>query len=155
MGSEQKEAIMARRLLIVALASVLGTGVAYAQEGAGAGRIEGGIYPAGAIFFPGASDDAEPGFGQYTFGGWGGYNFNRHWGVTSEIGIGVARRQDMSSALGQFADVKTPVLANYSGNAVFHPRGNDRALVPYVTGGLGGLTLYHGHRLSWNFVFTK
>jgi hypothetical protein len=29
----------------------------------------------------------------------------------------------------------------YHGNAVVNPRGSDRVLVPYLTGGLGGITL--------------
>ena len=52
------------------------------------------------------------------------------------------KRKDIDFALGSFTDAVTPPLAAYSGNLVLHVRGNDRAVAPYVTGGLGGLTLY-------------
>ena len=133
---------MTRRILFLAVLIWLGTGVAFAQTSGGVRKIEGGIYPAGAIFFGKGPDNSEPSFGEYTFGGWAGYNVNRWFGVASEFGVGVAKRQNLDFALGRFSNVKTPYLANYGGNAVWHPRGNDRAIAPYVTGGLGGLTLY-------------
>ena len=133
---------MARRVFVVAVWCLLGAGAASGQEIAGAGRIEGGIFPAGAIFFEEAGDSAEPGFGEYTFGGWGGYNFNQWFGVAGELGVGVAKRKDISFARGQFTDARTPYLAAYSANGVWHPRGNDRAIAPYATAGIGGLTLY-------------
>ena len=144
---------MSRRILVVTMLFLLGTGVAFAQS-TGVRRIEGGIYPAGAIVFQKGSNDSEPKFGEYTFGGWGGYNFNNRLGVTSEFGIGVARRQDLNFALGQFSDVKSPYLANYSGNAIYHLRGNDQSIAPYITGGLGGLTLYKTNGVS-QFGFTS
>jgi hypothetical protein len=48
----------------------------------------------------------------------------------------------MDFALGRFPNAKTPYLAAYSGNAVWHPRGSDRIVAPYFTAGIGGLTLY-------------
>jgi len=145
---------MARRIVIVAVLCFLGTGDAYAQNTVGVRKFEGGVYPAGAIVFPKGSDHAEPGFGEYTFGGWGGYNFNRWFGVTGEFGVGVARRQDIDFSFGSFSDVKTPYLSNYSGSAVWHPRGNDRAIAPYLAGGLGGLTLYRTNGVN-QFGFTS
>jgi hypothetical protein len=145
---------MARRIIVVAVLCLLGAGVAYAQNTASVRKFEGGVYPAGAIFFGKGSDNAEPGFGEYTFGGWGGYNINRWFGVTSEFGVGVAKRQNLNFALGQFSNVKTPYLANYAGSAVWHPRGNDRAIAPYLAGGLGGLTLYRTNGVN-QFGFTS
>ena len=95
---------MARRIFVVAVLCLLGAGVAFAQNSAGARRVEGGIYPAGAIFFGKGSGNSEPGFGEYTFGGWAGYNANRWFGVASEFGVGVAKRQNLDFALGRFLD---------------------------------------------------
>ena len=74
--------------------------------------------------------------------------------MASEFGIGIAKRQDLNFALGQFSKVKTPYLANYSGNGVWHPRGNDLAVALYLTAGLGGLTLYRTNGVA-PFGFTS
>jgi hypothetical protein len=133
---------MVRRFLLVMCCVFVATTGVFAQERVGGGRIEGGFYPAGAMFFTNGANDAEPGFGDYTIGGWTGYNFNRHFGITGEFGVGIARRQDFDFANGLFQSVKSPYVAAYNGNGVWHPRGNDRSVAPYLTAGVGALTLY-------------
>lgn len=68
----------------------------------------------------------------------------------------------MSGALGisqalQFggltSDVKTPNLLNYGGNLVFSVP-NQSSVVPYVTGGLGGLSLFEKASLGINSTET-
>jgi hypothetical protein len=113
-----------------------------AQERLGGGRIEGGIYPVGAMYFSSGANASEPGFGNYSIGGWTGYNLNRHFGVAGEFGLGIARKQDVDFAAGVFQSVKSPYVATYSGNGVWHPRGSDRSIAPYLTAGVGALTLF-------------
>jgi hypothetical protein len=38
--------------------------------------------------------------------------------------------------------VRPPNTFAYNGNAIVYPTGNNRAFVPYATGGIGGLTLF-------------
>ena len=112
---------------------------AYAQEGpAGAGRAEITFIPAGAVFFTENKDASAPSFGNYQLGGGVTYNINRFFAVEGEAtsSIGISQSLDF----GYPSSVRTPDVLNYSGNVVVSvPSGS--SLVPYVTGGVGGLTL--------------
>ena len=112
---------------------------AYAQEGpAGAGRAEITFIPAGAVFFTDNKDASAPSFSNYQLGGGVTYNFNRFLAVEGEAtsSIGISQSLDF----GYPSTVRTPDVLNYSGNVVVSvPSGS--SLVPYVTGGVGGLTL--------------
>src|SRR5207244_3526851 len=56
-------------------------------------------------------------------------------------GIGI--RQQIDLAQSDFSSrVATPHMLAYNGNVVAHPRGNNYPVVPYVTGGIGGLTMF-------------
>ena len=113
---------------------------AYAQEGpAGAGRAEITLIPAGGVFFTENNETAAPSFGSYQFGGGVTYNISRFVGVEGEVtsSIGISQSLDF----GYPSTVRTPDVLNYSGNVVVSlPSGSP--LVPYVTGGVGGLTLF-------------
>jgi hypothetical protein len=125
--------------LIVGMTCVMGT--AYAQEHVGAGRVEVGAFPGGGIFFGKSTDDTVPNFGNYALGASVTLNFNKWIGVEGEIGGGVGIRQDFTFNAAPLTHQKTPNMLAYSGNLVVNPIGNDRLVVPYVVGGLGGLTL--------------
>jgi Outer membrane protein beta-barrel domain len=113
---------------------------AYAQEGpAGAGRAEITLIPAGGVFFTENKDTSAPSFGSYQFGGGVTYNINRFVGVEGEVtsSIGISQRLDF----GYPSTVRTPDVLNYTGNVVVSlPSGSP--LVPYVTGGVGGVSLF-------------
>ena len=125
--------------LIVGMTCVMGT--AYGQEHVGAGRVEIGAFPGGGIFFGTGTDDTVPNFGNYALGASVTLNFNKWIGVEGEIGGGVGIRQDFTFNAATLTHQKTPNMLAYSGNLVVNPIGNDRLVVPYVVGGLGGLTL--------------
>jgi hypothetical protein len=67
------------------------------------------------------------------------------------LGAGSAYAQDLTAGAGRFEIgafpggamffTETPGMWMYSGNLVVNPHGNDRALVPYATAGIGGLTM--------------
>jgi outer membrane protein with beta-barrel domain len=106
---------------------------------AGAGRAEITIIPAGALFFTENSDASAPSFGNYQFGGAFTYNLNRFIGVEGEVtsSIGISQSLDF----GYPSTVRTPDVLSYTGNVVFNvPSGS--SVVPYVTGGVGGLSLF-------------
>ena len=133
---------MTRNTLALLVALALGAGSAYGQEGtAGAGRFEVGAFPGGAIFFTESGNGTEPNFGNYALGGSMTYNVNRYVGVEGEGGGTVGIRQNFTAAETAFVDQRTPGMWMYHGNVIVNPLGNDRAFVPYATGGAGGLTM--------------
>lgn len=132
-----------RRVLAVIAGMFVILGSAYAQEtGVGAGRIEIGAFPGGAIFFGKDANDDRFNFGNYALGASMTVNFNRWVGLEGEVGGGIGVRQDMTFNGNPLTRQKTPNMLAYNGNVVVHPVGNDRAVVPYVVGGIGGLTLF-------------
>jgi len=133
---------MARKLL-AALAVVLFVAAgAFAQERSlGAGRVEIGAFPGGGMFFSKTSNGHEPAFGNYALGGSFTLNLNRWVGLEGEGGGTLGVRQAFTFGDTAYTDQRSPSTWMYHGNVVVNPRGNDRPLVPYLTGGLGGITL--------------
>jgi hypothetical protein len=131
-----------RRLSLVVLALLVSAGIAYSQERAtGAGRFEISALPGGGMFFASSDNKAEPEFGSYVVGGAFGYNVNRWVGIEGEAGnlVGIKQRVTFNGAT--YEDQHTPCMFGYTGNLVVNPWGSDRPFVPFVTGGLGGLTM--------------
>lgn len=126
--------------LITAL-GIVGAGHAFAQESApGPGTVAVTIIPGGATFFTDSNHDKGPGFGNYGLGAAVEVNFNRWIGVEGEVAGSLGITQNLTQA-GVTSNLKTPNLLSYSGNVVLHAA-NSTAFTPYVTGGVGGLTLY-------------
>jgi len=127
--------------LLLVIAGVMGPGQAYAQENApGPGLVEVTIIPGGGLFFTENTDTQEPSFGNYDLGAALTVSINRYVGLEGEVAGGIGLSQDLQFG-GLSSDVKTPNLLNYSGNVVFSAP-NQSSVVPYVTGGVGGLTLF-------------
>ena len=127
--------------VLLVVVGVIGGSQAYAQEaGPGPGVVEVSIIPGGGLFFTENTDAQEPSFGNYDLGGALTYNLNRFIGIEGEVAGAVGISQDLQ--IGAFSsDVKTPNLLNYSGNVVFSVP-TQKSVVPYVTGGVGGLSLF-------------
>jgi len=123
-----------------------GVGAAYAQESnqAPGGLVEVTYMPAGAAFF--TSKDNSPSFGNYGFGTGVTFNVNRIVGIEGELASMLAT----SSSL-QFGDlpndIKAPNMLSYTANVIVNiPTG--RSVVPYATGGGGGLTMFERPELG-------
>jgi outer membrane protein with beta-barrel domain len=127
--------------VLVAVAGIAGPARAQAQEVApGAARVEISIIPGGGLFFTKDKDTNEPGFGNYDLGGAVAVNFNRFVGVEGEVSGALGVSQDL--ALGGLSiNQTTPHFLNYSGNLVVSAASHS-SVVPYVTGGVGGLSLF-------------
>jgi len=121
---------------------------AFAQDAApGPGKVVITIIPGGATFFTEADDNPNgASFGNYELGGAVAVNFNRYVGVEGEVsgGIGVTQTIELGSAT---FDGRSPNLLNYSGNLVISAP-NRTSVVPYVTGGVGGLTMFERSGLT-------
>ena len=132
---------MARKVLAVLAVVAFAAVSAYAQERVGgAGRVEIGAFPGGGMFFTKTSNGNEPEFGNYALGGSFTINVNRWIGFEGEGGGTIGLDQAFSFNDTEF-NQSSPDTWVYHGNVVVNPGGNDRAFVPYVTGGLGGITL--------------
>jgi len=140
-----------KRLIAVlfVFVGIIGTSQAYAQEaGPAIGIVQLSIIPGGGVFFTEDKDATEPGLGNYDLGGALTININRFVGIEGEVAGGLGIEQGLQS--GRFStDVKTPNLLNYSGNLVLSAA-NRSPVVPYVTGGVGGLTLLETAGLGIN-----
>ncbi len=127
-------------VLGLVLASFVAIGPVHAQEGpAGAGRAEITLIPAGASFFTENREASAPSFGNYQLGGGVTYNINQFVGVEGEVtsSIGISQSLDF----GYPSSVRTPDVLSYTGNIIVSvPTGS--SVVPYVTGGVGGLSLF-------------
>jgi len=140
--------------------------VAVAQEGVGAGRMELSATPGGGILFTKPAKTNEIDFSNYALGGAFTYNINSRLGVEGELGAGLGIHHQftttvsapvldesgnpildengnvmMGTQAGSMKSLSPRTLA-YQGNVIYNPRGKDRALVPYVAAGLGGLTMF-------------
>lgn len=127
---------------LIVLVSLAAATPVSAQETAtgGPARVEVSIIPGGFVFFAKDTDAGRPSFGNYGLGGALGANFNRFVGIEGELAGALGVSQSLPFG-GVTADRKTPHMLNYTGNLVVHAA-NRSAVVPYVTGGVGGLTLF-------------
>src|SRR5262245_29534255 len=125
-----------RAFLVAVAISAVGTH-AFAQEVA---PVVVTIIPGGGTFFTEAKDTTAPSFANYELGGSVVVNLNRFVGIEGEVTSSLGITQDFTFQ-GQSFNQRTPSLLNYSGNVVVSAV-NHTAVVPYVTGGVGGLTLF-------------
>lgn len=135
---------MRHRLLVLLLAVPLLLPVpsAYGQETPRAGRVELGAFPVGGVFFTNGASASEPDFGNFALGGTVTYHVNRWIGVEGEFGNAIGVNQNMR--LGNVESMEeqhSPCMYAYSGNLVVTPLHVSTAIVPYLTGGIGGITL--------------
>ena len=121
----------------------------YAQDAVpGPGTVVVTIIPGGTTFFTEGKETNEPSFNNYGLGGSVEVNFNRYVGVEGEVTGGLGITQDLQFT-GATSNTKTPNLLNFSGNVVLSAA-NHSSIVPYVTGGVGGLTLFEKASLGIN-----
>ena len=127
-----------RLAALVLMGTVCGGGFAAAQESPAPARIEVTYMPAGAGFV--SSKGNSPSFGNYGFGTSVTYNVNRLIGVEGELSTMIATTSDLQ--FGNLnSNVKAPNMLSYTGNVVVSPFGG-HSVVPYATGGVGGLTMF-------------
>jgi opacity protein-like surface antigen len=125
--------------LVIAAVAIMGAHRASAQDIApGPGKIEVTVIPAGGTFF--TSKNNAPRFGDYTLGGTVTYNINRIVGIEGEVAGSVGVAQDLTFGRST-ANLKSPNTFSYTGNVVLSAP-THTPVVPYVTGGVGGLTVF-------------
>jgi hypothetical protein len=134
---------------LIATVTLLGAAPARAQEAApGPGLLEVSIIPGGFVFFTEDTDTNEPSFGNYDLGGAVAINLSRYVGFEGEVSGALGVSQEFQFG-GQAFDRRTPHMLNYSGNVVFNAV-NRTSVVPYVTAGIGGLSVFDTAELGIN-----
>jgi hypothetical protein len=148
----QKEAIMKRivAVLFTAAAVAGGTRVSAQDLGPGPGTVEVTVIPAGGTFF--LSRNNSPEFGNYNLGGSVTYNLNRIVGFEGEVNGSLGIAQNLAFG-GLTTNAKTPNTLDYTGNVVVSAPTHS-SLVPYVTGGIGGQTVFERAELGINTTQT-
>ena len=133
--------------VVIAALVIVGEGRASAQEvTAGPGTVEITAIPGGGTFF--TSRHNAPSFGNYTLGGALTYNINPIVGVEGEVSGAFGVSQDLAFG-GITTNQKSPNTLNYATNVVVSAPTHS-SVVPYVAGGVGGLTMYERAGLGIN-----
>ena len=125
---------------VAVVAAMAGAVPAHAQESSTQGAVVVTVIPAGGTFFTQGKDTKEPSFGNYGLGGAVEVRLNRYVGVEGEVTGSLGVTQDIEFTTGT-SHLKSPDLLGYNGNLVVSAV-TGGTLVPYVTGGVGGLTLF-------------
>lgn len=125
---------------LVAVVGFAGAGQAFAQESSAPGAVVVTVIPGAATFFTQGKDTKEPSFGNYGLGAAVDVRLNRYVGVEGEVTGGFGVTQDIEFTSGT-SHLKSPDLLGYNGNLVVS-LASGGSIVPYVTGGVGGLTVF-------------
>jgi hypothetical protein len=135
--------------VLLAAVGLLGTSQAYAQDATpGPGSVVVTIIPGGGTFFTESKDTGRTSFGNYDLGAGVTVHFNRYVAIEGEVSGAVGVAQDLLIG-GRTSNLKSPNSLNYSGNIVLSAA-NRSSVVPYVTGGIGGLSLFEKASLGIN-----
>jgi hypothetical protein len=135
--------------VLLAAVALIGTSPAYAQDAVpGPGAVVVTIIPGGATFFTEATDPQGASFGNYDLGAGVEVHLNRYVGVEAEVTGALGVAQDLRVS-GETLNLKPPSFLNYSGNLVLSAA-NRSSVVPYVSGGIGGLSVFDKADLGIN-----
>jgi hypothetical protein len=149
--SHEEETMKRSTAILIAILSIGGVNRLYAQETApGPGTVEVTVIPGGATYFTSGSGSSS--FGNYNLGGALTYNVNRIVGFEGEVSSSLGIAQDLRFG-GLSANVKSPNTATYSGNVVLSLP-TRASIIPYATGGIGGLTMFKAASLGINSAET-
>jgi hypothetical protein len=128
--------------VMVAVVGFTGAAPVSAQEShLNAGAVVVTVVPASGTFFTQGKDTKAPSFGNYGAGAAAEVRVSRYVGIEGEVtgAFGVTQNLDFTSGT---VNQKTPNLLNYTGNVIVSAP-TRHSIEPYVTGGVGGLTLYN------------
>jgi len=118
------------------------SGAAAQETKPGAGKVELGGFPMGATFFVGGDDDGEVDFDVYSAGANITCYLTERAAIEGELSISFGLAQDVFFRKAQVLHAQMPNVWSYFGNVVWFPAGAARrAIAPYITGGVGAVSL--------------
>ena len=137
------------RWIAILLTAAGSLGTAYAQDSApGPGAVVVTIIPAGVTFFTEGTDTAAPSFNTYDLGASVEVHINHYISVEGEVIGSLGVEQDLQYS-SETLRVTPPNLLSYGGSLVLSSA-NRSSLVPYVTAGVGALTMFDKADLAIN-----
>jgi hypothetical protein len=99
------------------------------------------FFPAGSLVGTEGDQPTTAELDSFTLGGSVSFALSRFFSIEGELSGGVGREQDLEFGNGAVrADSPSTLL--YNANLVFNTRDRRHTVVPYLTGGLGGVTLF-------------
>ena len=130
-------------LLAIAIGSIPAPAAAQSSETERpvSSRVQVTFYPVGGLFATEGDRAGQPSFGSYSPSTALTFQLTRFLAVEGEIGGGVGIEQELNYSGGTFGTATPPSMLNYSGNLVLGLAPSDRAVVPYLAGGVGAVTL--------------
>ena len=135
--------------VMIAVIGLAGASDVFAQDvRPGPGAVVVTVIPGGATFFTENKDTGRTSFGNYDLGAGVTVHLNRYIGIEGEVAGAVGVTQDLVIG-GLTSNLKSPNSLNYSGNLVVSAA-NHSSVVPYVTAGVGGLSLFEKTSLGIN-----
>jgi hypothetical protein len=124
---------------VIVMLTLVSTGRAHAQEASlGTAKASMTVIPGYWTHFSRNTETTTPSLRTYDLGGAISYNLGRLVGVEGEVSSSIAITQHPRGSAALVEEM-TPSMFSYTGNVVIHSTG--RSVVPYATGGIGGLTL--------------
>jgi hypothetical protein len=103
------------------------------------------IIPGGATIFQQGDETGEPAFTNFGVGGAVTFNFRRHFAAEAEVLTSLGIPQNLEFATFQ-QDTRTPNILQYTGNLMVYVPTRS-AVVPFVIGGVGALTMFERETL--------
>ena len=102
--------------------------------------IEITVIPGGATIFQEGSETGESSFTNYELSGVLTFNLNRFFAIEGEVGASLGLSQNLTLS-GVQQDLSSPNLLHHTGNLVVYAP-TAKSVVPFVTAGVGGLTIF-------------
>jgi len=134
---------------LIAAVGIAGAAPARAQEAVpGPGAVVVTIFLGSGTASTESKDTGRTSFGNYDLGAGVTVHLNRYVGIEGEVAGSVGVTQDLVIS-GLTSNLKSPNSLNYSGNLVVSAA-NRSSVVPYVTAGIGGLSLFEKTNLGIN-----
>ncbi len=127
--------------LTVAIASLPGNAAAQSREPLSS-RVQITLYPVGGLVASEGDPAGQPSFGDFSPAAALTVQLSRFVALEGEIGGGVGIEQDLDYSGGTLGNLTSPSMLNYSGNLVVSLWRPEAAVVPYLAGGLGAVTLF-------------
>ncbi len=135
-------AMMWSRAFVMVIVLLAGCGVASAQEGPGAGKLEVHGFPGAGLWLQGGDNDEEVNFNNFAFGMGASWYVTPMVSVEGEESFGVGIVQDVNYHRREWDRARVPYTLAFNGNVVIFPGGSAKRVAPYVTAGAGMLRLY-------------
>lgn len=99
------------------------------------------FFPAGSLVGTEGDQPATAGLDTFTMGGSVSLALSRFFSIEGELSGGIGREQDLQYGSGALR-TDSPSTLLYNANLIFNTRDRRHTVVPYLTGGLGGVTLF-------------